>query len=81
MNMMVFTFTGPTERDTLKFHESKKGLYYYDATPKGYNINNKSTVTNYSLVMPVTKNLRLYTRQQRLKIAEAKRLYKVVACV
>jgi hypothetical protein len=36
--------------DTLEFHESKKGLYYYDATPKGYNINNKSTVTNYSLV-------------------------------
>ena len=39
--------------DTLEFHESKKGLYYYDATPEGYNTNNKSTVTNYSLVTTV----------------------------
>ena len=63
--------------EVLEFFESSKGLFHYDATPEGCNLNS-SAVTDYSFITTVAQNLRLYTVRQRRGIADAKRLYELI---
>eukprot|EP00980_Cylindrotheca_fusiformis_P009291 scaffold2039_cov113-Cylindrotheca_fusiformis.AAC.1 len=63
----------------LHFLPSRRGLYYYDATPMALNTTNHSVnAYSYNFVTTVARNLEMFTRMQRQKIADAKRLYELL---
>lgn len=65
--------------EPLHFMPSRRGLYYYDATPAELNATSSSfNQYSYNLVTTVSQNLDMFTRRQRSKIVKAKKVFELL---